>query len=84
MQSTTDKIVSHYIVGMKALYPWARGEQGEAIAKRGLEIGERAARAACAGTLKLEGQAWTDAVRASGFTGPITKKALAAHCNGAS
>jgi hypothetical protein len=76
----TDKIVAAYLDGMKARYSWARGEQGDIAQRRGLELGEKAARAACAGKIKLEGDAWAEAVKAAGFTGPITCKALAAFC----
>jgi len=78
MQSKTDFIVSAYIDGMKSRYEWARKE--DAIAERGLSMGADAARKACAGKFKLEGDAWLAAIRQAGFTGVYTAKALAAFC----
>jgi len=82
MTDRTDTIVKNYLDGMKARYGWARGENGEIAMRRGLEIGEDAARKACAGLLKLEGDAWAQALRDAGFTGNYTAKALAAFCVG--
>jgi hypothetical protein len=78
MQSKTEIIVAAYIDGMKERYDWAR--KGDAISERGLSMGEDAARKACAGKLKLEGDAWIAAIRQAGFTGIYSAKALAAFC----
>jgi hypothetical protein len=78
----TDKIVAAYIDGMKARYGWARGENGEAIQQRGLTMGEDAARKACAGLIKLDGDAWLAALDSVGFKGHYTMKTLKAFCEG--
>jgi len=79
MANRTETIVAAYVDGMKARYAWAQAN--DAIAERGLAMGADAARKACAGKLKLEGEAWEAAVRAAGFAGPITKAALASYCD---
>ena len=80
MQSITDKIVYSYLDGIKARYPWAQGANGPVAMERGLALAEKSARTACAGQLKLEGEAWAEALRAHGFTDTATKAALAAFC----
>lgn len=74
----TETIVAAYIEGMKARYEWARADDERAT--RGLTLGADAARNACAGKLKLEGEAWESAVRSAGYSGPMTKAGLAAFC----
>ncbi len=78
MTNQTDKIVSLYVEGMKATYEWAR--RGDTVSERGLAMGADAARKACAGKLKLEGDCWMNAIHGAGFTGPYTAKALASFC----
>ena len=80
MATNTDKIVSAYIDRLKVVYPWAQGANGETAQRRGLEMAEDAARNACAGKLKLEGDAWTYALKAAGFSGHYTMRALASFC----
>jgi hypothetical protein len=79
MTTRTDKIVSLYVEKMQSTYDWAR--KGDATSERGLSMGADAARKACAGKLKLEGDCWNSAIREAGFTGPYTAKALAEFCN---
>lgn len=74
----TDKIVSAYLEGMKARYDWAR--RGDAISEKGLAMGADAARKACAGLVKLEGEAWIAALREAGFSGTYSARALAQFC----
>ena len=76
--SRTDTIVAAYIDGMKARYAWA--QQDNKFARLALEAGEQSARYACSGMLKLEGDAWGEALKTAGFVGPYTMKALAAFC----
>lgn len=78
MTNRTESIVASYVEGMKARYAWAQAN--DAVAERGLTMGADAARKACAGQLKLEGEAWEAAVRSAGYTGPLTKAGLAAFC----
>lgn len=78
MGQRTETIVAAYLEGMKARYEWARADDDRA--KRGLAMGADTARKACAGLVKLEGEAWGEALRTAGFTGPLTKAALAAFC----
>lgn len=80
MATKTETIVALYLDGMRARYDWAR--KGDAIAERGLTLGADAARKACAGKIKLEGDAWQDALRGAGFTGTYTMRALATFCAG--
>lgn len=75
----TDKIVSLYIEKMKSAYDWAR--KGDAVSERGLSMGADAARKACEGKLKLEGDCWNAAIREAGFSGPYTMRALAEFCS---
>lgn len=76
--SKTDKIVSLYIEKMRATYDWAR--KGDATSERGLAMGADAARNACAGKIKLEGDCWFAAIREAGFSGPYSARALAEFC----
>ena len=74
----TDKIVSAYLEKMRETYEWA--QRGDQVSERGLAMGEDAARKACAGLIKLEGECWSAALVAGGFTGRYTSKALAEFC----
>jgi hypothetical protein len=74
----TETIVAAYLDRMRATYEWAR--RGDAIAERGLAMGADAARNACAGKLKLDGDCWMTALRLAGFTGKYTMAALKAFC----
>ena len=80
MATNTDKIVDTYLARLKETYPWAQGANGDVAQRRGLELAEQAARKACAGKIKLEGDAWAYALKASGFTGFYTMRALASFC----
>lgn len=80
MNDRSNAIVAAYLDGMKARYAWAQGDTP--VARKGLEAGAFAARNACAGKIKLEGEAWTEAVRKAGYVGPMTKAGIAAFCSG--
>lgn len=74
----TDKIVSLYVAKMHATYDWAK--RGDAVSERGLAMGADAARKACVGKLKLDGDCWMQAIREAGFSSFYTAKALAEFC----
>lgn len=75
MTTKTNAVVATYLDNLKQRYPWA---SNPATADKGLALAEKSARAALNGLLKLEGEAWTDALKTHGFKGPQTKATVAA------